>query len=107
MTTDGTKIALLINQLFEASRQPNGREFSNQEVAHALGVHSSYIGKLRAGKVPNPGRDTLKQLCIFFQVPSSYFFPELEPLEASQGSKSSEINLRRTLQDFGLDEESR
>src|SRR5512145_1629329 len=77
-----TTIAELVNRLFQEHRRTDGQEFTNQEVAHELSIHPSYIGKIRAGKVPNPGRDTLKQLCLFFQVPSSYFFPELDTLEA-------------------------
>lgn len=106
MTPNSSEIAELVNQLFQDHRKTDGQMYSNNEVANALGVHPSYIGKLRGGKVPNPGRDTLKELCIFFHVPSSHFFPELDTLEAPSKEANLEINLRSTLREFGLDEES-
>ena len=53
-----------------------------QEVAKALNdeLDPSYLAKIRKGVIKNPGRDALKLLCLFFHVPASYFFPELELL---------------------------
>lgn len=76
-------IAHMVDQLFQTHRHPSGREYTYQEVADGAqgGLEPSYISKLRKGKIPNPGRNTLLLLCKFFQVAASYFFPELEQAE--------------------------
>lgn len=73
--------AELIDQLFRTHRKPDGKEYSHVELSSALGgaLAPSHIGKLRAGTIRNPQRDTLLQLCQFFRVPPTYFFPELPP----------------------------
>lgn len=75
-----TSVGELVDQLFKTHRRADGKEFTYQEVAARLNgeIDPTYIGKLRSGKVPNPGRNVLKLLCLFFEVPASYFFPELE-----------------------------
>ena len=79
-------IGQLVDQLFKTHLRPDGKEYSYQDVAAALNgeIDSTYLGKLRNGKVPNPGRNVLKLLCLFFEVPASYFFPELEPMAAGE-----------------------
>jgi transcriptional regulator with XRE-family HTH domain len=78
-------IALLVDNLFKMRRRPDGKEYSYQEVENALEkrLTASYVRKLRTGLIPNPGRDALIELCTFFRVPISYFFPELEQEDAS------------------------
>ncbi len=82
-------VAELIDQLFRTHRRPDGREYTYKEVSLALdrAVEPSHLSKLRTGKITNPGRETLLGLCRFFQVPPSYFFPELEL--SSQSADSS------------------
>lgn len=72
--------AELVEDLFRTHRRPDGREYTNREVSLALGgqVEPSHLSKLRNGRIVNPGRDTLLLLCQFFNVPPSYFFPELD-----------------------------
>lgn len=72
-------IAHLVNNLFNTRLKPDGSKYSNREVAIATqgAIDATHLGKLRAGKIPNPSRDTLLNLCRFFKVPPSYFFPEL------------------------------
>ena len=94
MTTLTT--AQLVDKLFNEHRKPDGREYSCQEVSKALNgeLDASYIAKVRRGVIKNPGRDALMLLCRFFQVPSSYFFPELEALTSSEdtpGDKPKEL----------------
>ena len=74
-------VAELVNDLFDTHRKPDGREYSVHEVARGINgqLTGSYIAKLRRGEVKNPGRNALLLLCQFFDVPSSYFFPELDP----------------------------
>jgi transcriptional regulator with XRE-family HTH domain len=73
--------AELIDQLFRTHRKPDGKEYSYVELSSALGgaLEPSHIGKLRAGTIQNPKRDTLLLLCQFFRVSPTYFFPELPP----------------------------
>lgn len=73
-------VAELIDQLFKTYRHPSGREYTYAEVARELNdeLDPTYIGKLRQGTIKNPGRNALLLLCMFFRVPASYFFPELE-----------------------------
>ena len=80
--TESTNTAQLVDQLFKVHRKPDGQEYSYQEVSKALGgeLDPSYIAKVRRGVIKNPGRDALMHLCLFFGVPASYFFPELDAL---------------------------
>lgn len=71
--------AELIQHLFETHRRPDGKEYSLTEVCDALdgAIAPSYLSRLRSGKITNPGRETLVELCRFFKVSPTYFFPEL------------------------------
>lgn len=77
-------LAELIDRLFRTRLKPNGKEYSTYEAAEAIRAqgytqtNASHLAKLRRGETANPSRDLLLSLCLFFQVPPSYFFPELE-----------------------------
>jgi transcriptional regulator with XRE-family HTH domain len=73
-------IADIVNGLFATYLRPDGQEYSNAEVSRALKGELSrgYLSKLRAGEIPNPGRNALLALCRFFDQPPSVFFPELQ-----------------------------
>lgn len=73
-------LADLLNRLFQLRRHPSGREYSLREVAAAARgeVGRETIHALRNGINKNPTRNTLLALCLFFEVPSSYFFPEID-----------------------------
>ena len=79
--------AQLVDQLFKTHLKADGQEYSYHEVSKALEgeLDPSYIAKVRRGIIKNPGRDALMRLCLFFRVPASYFFPELEELAADEG----------------------
>lgn len=97
-------IADLVNELFRTHRHPQTqREYMNTEVSRALEgqIDQSYLAKLRKGKVDNPTRNTLLLLCQFFDVPSSYFFPELD-IRVPPEQTSLRVALRAT----SLDEET-
>ncbi len=99
-------IGELVDQLFKTHLRADGKEYSLQEVAAALNgeIDPTYLGKLRSGKVPNPGRNTLKLLCLFFGVPASYFFPELEPKVVAEEDPAltGERKLQVALRSVGL-----
>ena len=91
-------VAELLDNLFLTHRRPDGREYTYKDVSQGLQgiVDPSHLSKLRTGKITNPGRDTLLALCRFFQVPPSYFFPELDFL--SQPDKNdAEMSQTNTL----------
>jgi transcriptional regulator with XRE-family HTH domain len=72
----------LVDDLFRTHRKGDGREYTYQEVSDGVDgkLDPGYIWKLRKGKIENPGRTALMLLCVFFRVPASYFFPELDDL---------------------------
>jgi len=107
-------VAQLVDQLFRTHRRRDGREYTYQEVSEALNgeLNPTYISKLRKGKIANPGRTTLLQLCIFFQVSPTYFFPELnqrnitEELLTNPNASLSPATLRLALRSAGLGAEA-
>ena len=72
-------MAELLDRLFKVRRHPSGREYSLREVAAAMHgeVSRETIHAIRNGTNKNPTRTTLLALCVFFEVSSSYFFPEI------------------------------
>ena len=94
--------ASLLNQLFATYRKADGSEYFNTEVAEELGRTASYVARLRHGKIPNPGRDTILGLCRFFKVEPSYFFPEIKQIPLL----SPDERLNEMLQEAGYDEEA-
>ncbi len=79
-STEMPTVAQLLDNLFKTHTKAGGKEYSYQEVSEALKgeLDPTYIAKIRKGRIPNPGRNTLLLLCRFFHVPASYFFPELD-----------------------------
>ena len=92
----------LVDELFKTHLRPDGKEYSYLEISEALGgeLDATLIGKIRNGRTKNPSRNTLKLLCLFFKVPSSYFFPELDAIEEQQGTP--EQQLQNALRSMGL-----
>lgn len=108
MNTPTPTVADLINELFRRNPKPNGREYTNQEISAASGIDSSYLSRLRTGKIPNPGRETLKNLSLFFRVPVSYFFPELDGVLPEDGDgQSFGEQLHQVLRKAGLNQQAR
>src|SRR5690242_9738184 len=87
-----TTTAQLVDYLFKTHLRPDGQEYSYHEVSKALGgvLDPSYLAKVRRGVIKNPGRDALMHLCLFFKVPASYFFPELQALAPEQENPEEE-----------------
>lgn len=95
-------VAHLVDQLFRTYRRPDGREYSYRDVAEASQgrLAPSHLGKLRSGKVANPSRETVLELCRFFRVPPSYFFPELAQEEPTATPPAGQLST--TLRSMGL-----
>lgn len=89
-------ISELVNSLFKTHRKPDGREYSTYEVAREMAkrglgdISPGYLAKLRRGETSNPSREVLSRLCLFFRVPASYFFPELDQLIPSPDAPNSD-----------------
>lgn len=97
-------VAQLIDDLLYTHRKPDGREYTYKEIAEALGgrVEPSHLSKLRTGKITNPGRETLLDLCRFFQIPPSYFFPELDALPKPVAAPTADEAIQVALRSSGL-----
>ena len=65
-----------LNYLWENVRSPSGQEYSNNEVAAAVGVSGTYIGQLRKGSGDNPTKRTIERIADFFGVTPAWFFED-------------------------------
>jgi len=72
-------MASLLDHLFKTHRRSDHKEYTYQEVEAATEqrLTASYVRKVRAGIITNPGRDALLDFAQFFNVPITYFFPGL------------------------------
>ncbi|MDI5977986.1 XRE family transcriptional regulator [Amycolatopsis magusensis] len=69
-----------LNRLFASVPRPDGKEYTNEQVAEAVRssklvktLSQSYIWQLRNGVKDNPTYAHLRGLAAFFEVPVSYF----------------------------------
>lgn len=78
----GHSFADKLNYLFAHKTPRDGHEYSNEQVAAAIGatgevtISQSYIWQLRKAKKDNPTYKHLQALAGFFGVPVSYFFDD-------------------------------
>jgi transcriptional regulator with XRE-family HTH domain len=77
----GGRLADKLNHLFASCKSPGGQEYSNEQVAAAIGrngvsISQSYIWQLRREKKANPTLRHLQALADFFGVPAAYFFDD-------------------------------
>jgi transcriptional regulator with XRE-family HTH domain len=87
-------VAELLDNLFKTRTKLGGKEYSYQEVSDGLNgeLDPTYIAKIRKGRITNPGRNTLLLLCRFFQVPATYFFPELDLQPVSEDLADEQLD---------------
>jgi transcriptional regulator with XRE-family HTH domain len=103
-----TPFADLLDALFKTHLRSDGREYSYLEVTRAIKaqfgetISPSYLGKVRSGAIQNPGYATILLLCAFFQVPASYFFPDLDPLQQTDTPGQQREQFRAALRRIGL-----
>ncbi|UUV36012.1 XRE family transcriptional regulator [Amycolatopsis roodepoortensis] len=76
-------LAAKLNDLFATKKRPDGKEYSNEQVAefivaggYARTASQSYIWGLRNGTKTNPTKSYLEGLAAFFEVPVAYFFDD-------------------------------
>lgn len=81
-TVRGGPLAHKINYLFETVRRPDGKSYSNEEVAEAITelgeatISGTYLWYLRRGDRDNPTKKHLEVLARFFGVSPAYFFDD-------------------------------
>jgi transcriptional regulator with XRE-family HTH domain len=104
----------LVDRLFATYRKQNGEEYSIREVAREIQkqgfgeISAGYLAKLRRGEASNPSRDVLLQLCLFFGVPASYFFPELDKqVPRLPASGDPVVQVRTVFRSVGLPDKER
>lgn len=81
MTNDIPTFADLVKRLFETEiNQETGKKYTDLEVAIASrgALTPSHLHGLRSGRIKNPTRETLINLCELFNKDPRYFFPELQ-----------------------------
>lgn len=78
-------IADRVNTLFDVHRRPNGREYSNAEVARFVGVTGAHIGQIRSGRTTNPRLSDILGIARFFGVDITYLTGSNEAREADDG----------------------
>jgi hypothetical protein len=75
-------LARRINHLFESVRRPDGKPYSNEEVAEAINgrgdttISGTYLWYLRRGDRDNPTKKHLEVLARFFDVSPAFFFDD-------------------------------
>ena len=67
-----------INLLFEVFVKPDGKPYTNVEVAQQVGISDRLIAGLRTKDYRNPTLGTLEALCNFFDIPLDYFTCETD-----------------------------
>ena len=96
----GRSFADRLNRLFETIR-PDGstREYSNVDVADAVGVSAMYIGQLRRGLRTNPSASLVARLERFFGLTVPYLYnDDLETV----GDVDRQLSVFRRLRDTGV-----
>ncbi|HEU5111358.1 MAG TPA: XRE family transcriptional regulator [Micromonosporaceae bacterium] len=75
-------LAHKINYLFETVRRPDGKPYSNEEVAESINgrgettISGTYLWYLRRGDRDNPTKQHLEVLARFFDVSPAFFFDD-------------------------------
>lgn len=91
-----------LEHLFHTVHRPDGREYSNEEVAALVSqqgetISASYLWYLRTGQRDNPTLKHLTALARFFGVPAAYFFDD----EVS-GRVEADLALLAAMNDAGV-----
>lgn len=97
----GVSLAERLDHLFRTVRQPDGAEYTHEEVAAAIRergitISHTYVWQLHTGVRDNPTKRHLEALAEFFGVPASYFLDEdVEHIDA-------QLELLSALRDGGV-----
>ena len=96
-------LAAKLDWLFDLRLDETGRQRSFGYVARASGgrITASYVFKLRAGSMTNPGLQAVKVLAEFFAVPLDYFVEGGDYLEPMIEALGPTLNRESALRLFG------
>lgn len=100
-------LAAKINRLFDAVRRPDGKPYTNDEVAaeicrkgdEGLKISGSYLWYLRNNERDNPTKKHLEALAAFFGVSPAYFFDD-----KTSRVIASELELLVKIKNSGLEQ---
>ncbi len=106
MTTSeeaGNDFARRLDYLFKHITQPDGSEYSYEEVQNGTSkaVTAAYIWRLRTGKATNPGYWVIKALSDFFGVDPNYFFQDEEQAK-TMAEERANANLAARFQESSV-----
>ncbi len=73
MTDPSPTVGELINLLFEVIRRPDGKIYTEREVSEQVNITHKTLNHIRSGKTPNPGINSIREICRFFGVSIAYF----------------------------------
>ncbi|NJL95951.1 MAG: helix-turn-helix transcriptional regulator [Anaerolineae bacterium] len=62
-----------VNLLFDVFVKPNGKRYTNKEVAMNSAVTEATLSSIRTRRYNNPTLSTLQGICDFFDIPLDYF----------------------------------
>jgi hypothetical protein len=95
--------AAKLDWLFDLRLDDNGRQRSFGNVARASGgrITASYVFKLRAGSMTNPGLQAVRVLAEIFSVPLDYFVDGGEYLEPMIEALGPTLNRESALHVLG------
>lgn len=100
-------IAQRLEELFETRRAPNGRPFTDEEiaaraVAAGFDLSRAYVQQLRRGRRTNPTVRALQGVAAAFGVPLSYFFSTVMEDRASEEEALAVLVGDEALRDIAL-----
>jgi len=72
----GAPVRELVNLLFQVYVKPNGKQYTNREVARETGLNSGSLTNLRFKESKNITLGTMQALVEFFNIPLDYFVCE-------------------------------
>ncbi|MCB9460146.1 MAG: helix-turn-helix transcriptional regulator [Anaerolineaceae bacterium] len=86
------RVSELLSLLYRHRYKSDGTYYVDRDVSEATGISQSSLSAIRRGSIQNPGIDTIKLLCRFFDVKLAYFeaTSENEALEIMAAGRSEE-----------------
>lgn len=63
----------LVDLLFDVLRRPDGKMYTEREVSEQVQITHKTLNQIRSGKTPNPGINSIREICRFFDISMAYF----------------------------------
>lgn len=100
-TAQGTapgELARRVQWLFETKRKPDGKKYSQRDVARAGSLSPTTVSRICSGENPNPSMEILGAFAKTFGVPFQYF-----DLTESAEQEERRIKLDQALETSGVE----